>query len=543
MCGSFRVPSRHTGRCLLSLLVFWCWRSASDTSAGFALPSSGARRAREALLPSGYDIADRPANRMVGEMSRYEDPRKPFRPDPGPRNRRGKWAPPGPELIEPPEVLVIGFGRQLRESDVQGPRARLGAAAVEVLQMRHDVGIYFDAEVGAYMGQARASLDKSGKAGVQKINFLQPVTENDNELGPAMWKTMQREGMDGALVLCVLSDWRLPFGQIRLSPHYDDSDARLRSAYAALGQDRRVVTLRIGCGRKAASAPLDDQEARTLPDVLNNAATAIELWLSEADTGLVMRFVNRPAAYALPEVTSSSQNAAAASERKELESAELETVILDEGEPNVGDTVDEALTLYNEGDFRASAGYEPAFVLFDLNREDPTELPEMLVGRLPVALALATLGARPVQSEAVLVAGRRFESLAALQADLVSLVLEVPAGMHLRLQNDEDLVRAMISYHPDAARLLEDLVALKVDCSPIDDDTRCYWVVKYDGYEEEVDLRECLMGLQSQMALKPAARPRKQLQRLGPGSWRKPSTESLWHRSHVRELAALSGSK
>jgi len=143
----------------------------------------------------------------------------------------------------------------------------------------------------------------------------------------------------------------------------------------------------------------------------------------------------------------------------------------------------------------------------------------------------------------VLVAGRRFESLAALQADLVSLVLEVPAGMHLRLQNDEDLVRAMISYHPDAARLLEDLVALKVDCSPIDDDTRCYWVVKYDGYEEEVDLRECLMGLQSQMALKPAARPRKQLQRLGPGSWRKPSTESLWHRSHVRELAALSGSK
>jgi len=506
----------------------------------FALPS-GARRTREDLLPSGYDIADRPARRMASEMSRYEDPRRPFRPDPGPRKRKGKWAPEGPELIEPPEVLVIGFGRQLRESDVQGPRARLGAAAVEVLQMRHSVGIYFDAEVGAYTGQARASLDKSGKAGVQKINFLQPVTENDNEIGPALWKTMQREGMEEALVLCVLSDWRLPFGQIRLSPHYDDSDARLRSAYAALGQDRRVVTLRIGCGRKAASAPLDDDEARILPDVLNNAATAIELWLSEADTGLVMRFVNRPAAYALEEVSTSAQEADASSEEKEL--PEMELVNLDEGEPNMGDSVDEALSLYNEGDFRASPGIEPAFVLFDLNREDPTELPEMLVGRLPVSRALATLGARPAQSEAVLVAGRRFASLAELQADLVNIVLNVPPGMHLRLQNDEDVVRAMISYHPDAGRLLEDLVAVKVDCSPLDDDTRCYWVVKYDGYEEEVNLRECLAGLQSQMMLKPASRPGKQLRRLGPGSWRQPNSESLWHRSHVRELAALAGTK
>jgi len=47
-------------------------------------------------------------------------------------------------------------------------------------------------------------------------------------------------------------------------------------------------------------AALSPAEAYWLPQVLGNAATAIEVWLSEADLGLVMRFVNRPEVYEMP---------------------------------------------------------------------------------------------------------------------------------------------------------------------------------------------------------------------------------------------------
>ncbi|CAE7749004.1 unnamed protein product [Symbiodinium sp. CCMP2592] len=132
-------------------------------------------------LDTSIDIPDRPEKRMVKELSRYEDPDDPIRPQAPPRDRKGLWAPPGPQAIAAPEVLVVGLGRRLRADEEDGPRARLGAGAVEALQRRYQVRTHFDADVQGYMATCRASLDKSGRAGVQKIHLMQPLVAHDTD--------------------------------------------------------------------------------------------------------------------------------------------------------------------------------------------------------------------------------------------------------------------------------------------------------------------------------------------------------------------------
>eukprot|EP00439_Symbiodinium_sp_Y106_P023142 s6421_g2.t2 len=134
-------------------------------------------------LDTSIDIPDRPEKRMVKELSRYEDPDDPIRPQAPPRDRKGLWAPPGPQAIAAPEVLVVGLGRRLRADEEDGPRARLGAGAVEALQRRYQVRTHFDADVQGYMATCRASLDKSGRAGVQKIHLVQPLVAHDTDVG------------------------------------------------------------------------------------------------------------------------------------------------------------------------------------------------------------------------------------------------------------------------------------------------------------------------------------------------------------------------
>eukprot|EP00439_Symbiodinium_sp_Y106_P023985 s6421_g2.t3 len=175
-------------------------------------------------LDTSIDIPDRPEKRMVKELSRYEDPDDPIRPQAPPRDRKGLWAPPGPQAIAAPEVLVVGLGRRLRADEEDGPRARLGAGAVEALQRRYQVRTHFDADVQGYMATCRASLDKSGRAGVQKIHLVQPLVAHDTDdirlillhvsaacawasavgaaLGPGGCRHLHRVGASGFMPLC-----------------------------------------------------------------------------------------------------------------------------------------------------------------------------------------------------------------------------------------------------------------------------------------------------------------------------------------------------
>eukprot|EP00913_Durusdinium_trenchii_P016624 g15627.t1 len=368
---------RKSGSFGASFILAVGWRLRSRESRGLG---------RVGALPSGLeldtspDISERPEKRIVPELSRYEDrryefcktkftlftlhwksfcakvctlhiiriskpidqtklrslvedPDDPVRPPAPLRDRMGLWAPPGPEAIGAPEVLVVGLGRRLHPAADDGPRARLAA------------------------------------------------------------------------------------------------------------------------------------EAAVLPTVLCNAATAIEVWLSESDLGLVMRFVNRPEVYEMPpgwpythqvleDPGPARLEGEAADEEGALEAAE--------GAP-----------LLPQSLIGPSPGEQ--YALFDLNRDNPTDIPDVASDLMSPSSALAVLEERP-KSEAILLAGRRYSSLATLQ--------NTEPGMHLRFEDDEDAMKTLLSFHPEGDRLLEDLVAIKVDCSPVDDDTRCLWVIKFDGYEE-----------------------------------------------------------
>ncbi|CAL1171911.1 unnamed protein product [Cladocopium goreaui] len=182
--GGSSSSARRPGVALSSLsslslapLALGAWRSSRGRPGRF--------RAVRCALPSGLeldtspDISERPEKRLVPELSRYEDPDDPVRPPAPLRDRAGLWAPPSPEAIGAPEVLVVGLGRRLRVAPEDGPRARLGVGALEALQRRYQIRSYFDADVQGYMATCKASLDKSGRAGVQKIHLMQPLIDDD----------------------------------------------------------------------------------------------------------------------------------------------------------------------------------------------------------------------------------------------------------------------------------------------------------------------------------------------------------------------------
>jgi len=497
------------------------------------LKSSMVPRSAGSYVDVSMDISERPERRMVRELSRYEDPDYPVRPPAPMRPRAGLWAPPGPEAIAAPEMLVVGLGRQLRTSDSSGPRARLGAGAVEALQQRYGVKTYFDADSRAYTGTCKASLDKTGQAGVQKVTLLQPLVDYDHDVGSSIYSTMQRPGMDKAMVLFVFSDHQLPFGQLRMRSSFDDQDPRMWSATAALEPGNRITCLHVGAGRGDASEPLLEAEVGVLPRTLANAATAIELWLSEADLGLVMRFINRPEMYEMPPGWPHQRMLS----NKDGADVAAPSIGLDErtmiGE-NSGDT---KLDSYNVGSLIGPSDGDN-FRLFDLNRDDPTEVALTQLTPMSPQTAALTVKERPPQCEALLVAGRRFDSSARLQKDVVQMIFGYELGMHIRLQDDEDVVRALLSFHPNSDQLLDDLVEVKVDCSPVDDNVRCLWAVKFDGHEQDVSLKACLEGLEQWLQLNPQVGQGSSIalrKRLGLGRWSDAVRETPYERAMLQE--------
>jgi len=110
--------------------------------------------------------------------------------------------------------------------------------------------------------------------------------------------------------------------------------------------------------------------------------------------------------------------------------------------------------------------------------------------------------------------------------------------MHLRIEDDENMLKTLLSYHPDSDSLLEDTVAVKVDVSPVDDNARCYWVVKFDGYEEDFSLKTCLNGLTQWLQADPPPNITNNMRTLGPGRWREGLRETTFGRANIMEKAA-----
>ncbi|CAE7817336.1 unnamed protein product, partial [Symbiodinium necroappetens] len=191
-----------------------------------------------------------------------------------------------------------------------------------------------------------------------------------------MTEVWMATGLSKAMVLFVLSDPRLPFGSA-----FDSTNPWLRSAYAALGPGNRVTCLYIGAGSSMRSQALLAAEEEALPTVLCNAATAIEVWLSEADLGLVMRFVNRPEVYEMPPGWPYTHQVLKDGPKKALEPADEAAEV----EHTNGASSDEGAALVPQSLIGASPG---EYVLFDLNRDNVADIPDVTVELLSPASAL-----------------------------------------------------------------------------------------------------------------------------------------------------------
>ena len=64
---------------------------------------------------------------------------------------------------------------------------------VEALQRRYEIQTFFDADAQGYMATCRASLDKSGRAGVQKIHLMQPLIDDDFDAPPAELESLRQK--------------------------------------------------------------------------------------------------------------------------------------------------------------------------------------------------------------------------------------------------------------------------------------------------------------------------------------------------------------
>lgn len=170
---------------------------------------------------------------------------------------------------------------------------------------RHNIGFRVVKALGAKYGvvfkpalvRAKGSLGE-GIVREKKTRMLMPLTYM-NESGSAVKRCSRFYKIPNDHLIVVTDDVALPFGQLRLKSQGSAGGHNgLKSVQAHLGT-QEYPRLRIGVGDNR-KGELSDyvlgrftlEEQRQLPDVVDQAIEAIELWLSEG-IGTAMQEANR----------------------------------------------------------------------------------------------------------------------------------------------------------------------------------------------------------------------------------------------------------
>lgn len=129
----------------------------------------------------------------------------------------------------------------------------------------------------------------------RRIVLVEPQTYMNNSGVPlriiASWYRTRPESL-----LVIYDDMDLPFGKIRMRPFGGHGGHNgMRSVIATIGE--KVPRIRIGVGRPEFESidhvlsPFSPDEQRQLPNVIDAAARAAQLWLDEGVES-AMQFVN-----------------------------------------------------------------------------------------------------------------------------------------------------------------------------------------------------------------------------------------------------------
>lgn len=69
-------------------------------------------------------------------------------------------------------------------------------------------------------------------------------------------------------------------------------------------------------------------------------------------------------------------------------------------------------------------------------------------------------------------------------------------------ESDEAIVKALLAYHTNASEKTKDIIGITVDCHPEYPTTRCFFIQKHDGEEQDFSYFKCLTALYNQLIKK-----------------------------------------
>jgi len=97
----------------------------------------------------------------------------------------------------------------------------------------------------------------------------------------------------------------------------------------------------------------------------------------------------------------------------------------------------------------------------------------------------------------IAVGGLRFVNVAALRSRVKEIVNSRSDGEQLKTDGtDYKLIKSLLSFHPKGAEKSKGMVGIKVAKSA-QGDSRCFWMVKDDGKEEDFSAVKCLSAVEA----------------------------------------------
>ena len=182
--------------------------------------------------------------------------------------------------------LIIGLGNPGREYD--GTRHNIGFELIDLLS-----GIY-NIPVKKMSGNA---LIGDGPASGQRVYLMKPQTYM-NLSGEALAHFLRQKPLDPSQILIVTDDIHLPVGKIRVRMTGSEGGHNGLKSIAAHLKTRDYPRLRIGVGSPGeGSAQIDyvlgrfsRAEQKELGDMLQTAAAAVHIWLTEGGDAAMNKF-------------------------------------------------------------------------------------------------------------------------------------------------------------------------------------------------------------------------------------------------------------
>ncbi len=180
----------------------------------------------------------------------------------------------------------------------------LGNPGSEYTRTRHNIGFRIVERFAAGHGMTfRRTASVKGRAakgvfGPHPVRLLLPETYM-NASGEAVALSLRKWGIEVDHLLIVADDIDLPFGQLRLKARSGPGTHNgLKSVQSSLGTDA-YPRLRVGVGAPEGMdladyvlSPFEQDEEEELPDVVERAVRAIELWIADGLTS-AMNSVNK----------------------------------------------------------------------------------------------------------------------------------------------------------------------------------------------------------------------------------------------------------